>query len=439
MSRPPTLAHWLDYLETLHPKSIAMGLDRIRAVYDRMQIALDCVTITVTGTNGKGSTCAMLASMYRAAGFRVGLYSSPHLTRYNERVLIDGQEASDSELVAALNAVEDARIAVRDGPATPLTYFEFGTLAALWLFARARLDVMILEVGLGGRLDAVNIIDADVAVVTSVALDHMDYLGSTREEIGREKAGIFRRRRPIVCAEPQPPATMIDYAAALEAPMVKIGRDYGYTPQRTQWEYWGPGGLRAGLPCPALRGRHQLANAATAIAAADVLQPRLPLDNGAIRDGLVSVTLHGRFQVQPGRPVIVLDVAHNPHAALVLAETLGTMGYHPQTRAVFGMLSDKDIAGVVEALAARVDEWFVASLPGPRGANASRLRSELLHAGVAPSAIHMFDGVACAFDVAQAASSEADRILVFGSFLTVAAALAVPQSGRSAVTTLPHG
>ena len=445
MSRPPTLAVWLEYLETLHPKAIAMGLDRVRAVHMRMHAALTCATVTVTGTNGKGSTCAMLATMLGAGGFRVGLYTSPHLARYNERVRIDGREATDDELVAALNAVEDARVATPagDGAPTLLTYFEFGTLAALWLFARSELDVVILEVGLGGRLDAVNIADADVAVVTSVDFDHMDYLGPTRDDIGGEKAGIFRAGQPVVCAEPKPPKTLTDHAFALGAPITQIGRDYGFVPEGGQWQYWGPGGRRSGLPYPALRGSHQLANAATALAVLDILRPRLPVSAGAIRDGLLTLELSGRFQVLPGRPIVVLDVAHNPHAARAVAATLGTMGFSPQTHAVLGMLSDKDISGVIESIKARIDDWFIATLPGPRGATAARLHAELLHAGVAPSAIRTFDDAAAAFRAARESAGEADRILVFGSFLTVAAALAVtvPASGMPATpaTTLPHG
>jgi len=431
MSRPTTLPAWLAYLETLHPKAIAMGLDRVHAVHARMGTALACPVITVTGTNGKGSTCAMLEAIWRAAGFRVGLYASPHLARYNERIRIDACDATDEAIVAALNAVEDARTApAGEGVApTPLTYFEFGTLAALWLFARARLDVAILEVGLGGRLDAVNIVDADVAVVTSVDLDHMDYLGPTREDIGREKAGVFRPGRPAVCAEPEPPRALVAHARALGAPLALIGRDYGFVAESGQWQYWGPGGRRHGLPHPALRGAHQLANAATALAVLDLMQARLPVAGGAVRDGLLAVTLPGRFQVLPGRPTVVLDVAHNPHAAQVLSAAARAMGYHAETRAVFGMLADKDIAGVVAAMKATVDQWYVATLPGPRGGSAAALAATLEGAGVAPGAIRRFDDVGAAWRAAREGAGEADRIIVFGSFLTVAAALAAMAPG----------
>ena len=430
MSRPTTQAAWLAYLETLHPKAIAMGLDRVEAVRARMGVTLACPVVTVGGTNGKGSTCALLEAMYAAAGFRTGLYSSPHLLRYNERVRIAGREAADAELTAAFEAVEDARVGTGGAP-TPLTYFEFGTLAALWLFARAALDVVILEVGLGGRLDAVNIVDTDVAVITSIDLDHMDFLGPTRADIAREKAGIFREGRPVVCAEPDPPAPLTAHAAALGAPLLLLGRDYGYVAAATQWEYWGPAGKRYGLPHPALRGAHQLANAATALAVLDALHGRLPVAGGAIRAGLIKVVLPGRFQVLPGRPTVVLDVAHNPHAAQVLAAAAGTMGFHPRTFAVFGMLADKDIAGVVAAIAPRIDRWYLATLPGPRGAGAAVLQAVLQRAGVAPDAVRAFDDVAAAVAAARGDADEADRIIVFGSFLTVAAALAAAERGTS--------
>jgi dihydrofolate synthase/folylpolyglutamate synthase len=420
--RPTTLAGWLAYLETLHPKSIAMGLDRVAAVRARLAATLACPVITVTGTNGKGSTCALLEAMLRAAGYRTALYTSPHLVRYNERVRIGGEPLSDAALIAAFDAIEDVRGDIA------LTYFEYGTLAALWAFARASLDVAILEVGLGGRLDAVNVVDADVAVVTSVDLDHMDYLGPTREDIGREKAGIFRPGRPVVCGEQDPPAAMIACAAAIDAPVVRIGRDFDCVAGAGQWDYRGPGGARRALPWPALRGRYQLANAATALAALDLLRPRLPVSMGAVRDGLVTVELSGRFQVLPGRPAIVLDVAHNPHAAHALGETLGAMGGFPATHAVFGMLADKDIAGVAAAVRARIDRWFVAPLPPPRGAGAATVRDALVAAGVAADAIRCCDDIAAALASARGEAHEADRIVVFGSFLTVAAALAALRS-----------
>jgi dihydrofolate synthase/folylpolyglutamate synthase len=421
--RPADLAGWLAYLEKLHPKSIAMGLERVRAVHARLGASLACPVITVAGTNGKGSTCAMLDAMLRAAGYRVGVYTSPHLLHYNERVTIGGQAVDDASLVRAFDRIEDARTAT--DPAVPLTYFEFGTLAALLLFAHAALDVAILEVGLGGRLDAVNVVDADVAVLTSVDLDHQDFLGDTREAIGREKAGIFRAGRPAICGDPDPPPSVVEHANAIGARLLRIGVDYRALAEGTQWRYDGPGGPRFGLPCPALRGDYQLGNAATVLATLGVLRDRLPVTAGAIRDGLVNVALPGRFMVLPGRPTIVLDVAHNPHAARALASALGSMGFHPTTIAVLGMLADKDIDGVIAAARSRMDRWNVASLPGPRGAVADVLRAKLAAAGVADSDIRVFADVASAYRAAAAEAGEADRIVVFGSFLTVAAALAI--------------
>jgi dihydrofolate synthase / folylpolyglutamate synthase len=429
MSRPATVDAWLDYLATLHPASIAMGLDRVRAVLALLDAPVTCPVVTVAGTNGKGSTCAMLDSVLRCAGYAVGLYTSPHLLRYHERVRLRGRDAMDAELLAAFNAVEDARLAAVDskGAPTPLTYFEFGTLAALWLFARAGLDALVLEVGLGGRLDAVNVVDATVAVLTSVAIDHTDYLGSTREEIGREKAGIFRAGRAAICADPDPPASVVARASEIGARLLRIGRDYGFVNEGMQWKYWGPGGERYGLPFPALRGAYQLNNAATVMAALDVLRDALPVRGGALREGLLTVELPGRFQVLPGRPTVVLDVAHNPHAAGVLADELGAMGYHPQTIAVFGMYADKDIAGVAAAVNRRVDRWFVAPLPGPRGARAEEIGEALVAAGVDANALRIFPDIASAYAAAKEAVGETDRIVVFGSFLTVAAVLAATK------------
>jgi dihydrofolate synthase/folylpolyglutamate synthase len=426
VSPPSTLAEWLAYLETLHPKTIALGLDRVESVASRLNVKPVCPVITVAGTNGKGSTCALLEQMLLADGYRVAMYTSPHLLRYNERVRIDGVEASDAALRDAFAAVE----AVRAG--TPLTYFEFGTLGALWLFARQKLDALILEVGLGGRLDAVNVVDPDVAVVTTVAIDHVDYLGATREDIGHEKAGIFRPAKPAICADPNPPSSLIAHAAAIGATLVRIGRDYGYTAQSAQWDYWGPGGARHGLPYPALRGNYQLANAATALCAADALRDRIPLSMGAVRAALVGIEWPGRFQVLAGRPVTVLDVAHNPQAAHAFADNLGGMGFHPRTIAVFGIMSDKDIDAVIAPLIPRVDRWEVATLPPPRGSSAEALRQRLQDAGVAPGAVREHVDPAAAYRAAREEAAEADRIIVFGSFLTVAAVLAAKKRSGQA-------
>ena len=422
---PGSLQGWLAYLETLHPAAIALGLDRVREVHARLDIAFACPVVTVAGTNGKGSTCALLAAILGRAHYRTGLYTSPHLMRYNERVQVDGVAATDDELCASFAAVERVR------GDTPLTYFEFGTLAALWHFSQCGLDVLILEVGLGGRLDAVNVLDADVAVLTRVGIDHVDYLGATREAIGFEKAGIFRAGRAAVIGERDIPASVRTYADALGVRLLRLGHEFEFTDERTQWRYRGPAGDRFGLPVPALRGAYQIANAATALAVLDVLRDRLPVSSGALRDGLVRVEWPGRFQVLPGRPVIVLDVAHNPQAAQVLAATLGEMGFHPCTYAVFAAYADKDVEGIVRAVSARIDRWFIAASAGPRGLAVEALRLRLQDAGVVAATIDASDDVAHALRKARDAATEADRIVVFGSFVTVAAALAAGAASPS--------
>ena len=402
-----TLAEWLGYIERQHPKTIALGLDRVAQVFTRLKIQISCPVITVAGTNGKGSTCAMLESILRAAGYRTALYTSPHLLRYNERVRIAGVEASDEALAEAFSAVERARGDIQ------LTYFEFGTLAAFWLFAREKIEAAILEVGLGGRLDAVNIVDADCAVLTSVGIDHVEYLGATREEIGREKAGIFRSGRPAVIADADPPRSVLGAAGD----KLVLGKHFGYQVQPGQWSYWGPGGRRSGLAHPALRGRIQLANAAAAICALGTLE--LPVAMQDVRRGLAEVEIPGRFQVLPGRPQVILDVAHNAQAAKVLAQNLSDAGFAPETIAVCGMLRDKDIGAVLGELAPRVTRWHLTSLSGPRGAHAEELARHLPNVGK-----DLFEAPADAFVAAKARAGEGDKIVVFGSFLTVAEVMA---------------
>ena len=401
-----TLAEWLGYIERQHPRAIALGVERVKEVFETMHVRLACPVLTVAGTNGKGSTCAMLESILRAAGYRTGLYTSPHLLRYNERVRVAGVESSDHALAESFSAVEQARLEV------PLTYFEFGTLAALWLFSRERIEAAILEVGLGGRLDAVNILDPDCAVLTSVGIDHVDYLGATREEIGREKAGIFRPGRPAVIADPDPPRSVREATGE----KLFLGKDFGYQTQDGQWSYWGPGGRRGGLAYPALRGRIQLSNAAAAICALGAVA--LPVAMQDVRRGLAEVEIPGRFQVLPGRPQVILDVAHNAQAASVLAGNLADSGFASETIAVCGMLRDKDIGAVLRALAPRVTRWHLASLPGPRGALASDLEKHL------PCKADLFDSPTDAFAAAKTAAREDDKIVVFGSFLTVAEVMA---------------
>jgi dihydrofolate synthase/folylpolyglutamate synthase len=423
---PADLTGWLDYVERQHPRTIDLALERVARVRDRLALPRFAPTFIVAGTNGKGSTCAMLESILQSAGYRTGLYTSPHLVQYNERVRVAGEPVDDATLVAAFARVEAAR------GAEPLTYFEFGTLAAMAVFAASGLDALILEVGMGGRLDAVNAFEPDAAIVTSVALDHMEYLGDTREKIGWEKAHVFRAGRPAIVGDPAPPESVLRYAREIGADLQVQGRDFGYEGDSQQWLYWDRAGRRAGLPYPALRGANQLLNAATAIAALESLRDRLPIAAQDIRNGLARVELPGRFQVLPGRPAVILDVAHNPHAAAVLAENLGRMGDaefdFKRTLAVFGMLADKDVAGVVRKLRSHVDEWFVADLPGPRGARAETLASTI--AAEQPWAeVRRFASPAEALAAARAEAGPDDRILVFGSFLTVADVMSQRKSG----------
>ena len=424
-----SLDEWLSAIESLHPQSIAMGLDRSRVVAERLalgaHLGTDVPIFTVGGTNGKGSTCAMLESILRAAGYRVGLYIKPHFFRFNERARIDGLEAGDAELIAQFEAVDEAR---RQAPAVELTYYEFTTLAILRLFSRSSLDAVILEVGLGGRLDTVNLIDADCSIVTGIAVDHVDYLGPTREAIGFEKAGIYRAGRPAICADADPPRSLVDHAESIGADLWRIGRDFNYAGDRQQWGFTGRGVRRASLPYPALRGANQLFNASGALAALAALHERLPVSQQAVRTGLLTVELDGRFQVLPGRPTIVYDVAHNPQAASTLAHSLDGMGYHPETLAIFGAMRDKDIEGIVRPMLGRVDRWLLCGLAMPRAATAEQLAgivaaAEAGRTTAVPSsaeAIRTFETPADAWFAAVKLAEPDDRIVVFGSFHTVA-------------------
>ena len=415
------LADWLAHLEALHPRGqagIELGLERVRTVAQALGQRQTCPVITVGGTNGKGSTCAMLEQILQAAGYRVGLYTSPHLLHYNERVRVDGAALEDAALIDAFERVGAARGTV------PLTYFEFGTLAAWEAFASAQLDTIILEVGLGGRLDATNLYDADCAIVTTVDLDHMDYLGATREDIGREKAGICRAGRPLICGDAAPPDSLVDACRLAGADFFRIGADFGFVRQDGQWQYWkGQDRRLGGLAFPALRGSYQLSNASCALAALDALRDRLPVTAQEIRRGFAEVEVAGRCQVLPGRPQIVLDVAHNPQAATALADSLGDMGFARTTWAVFGMMADKDIAGVVAALRSRVDRWLPCDLPGSRAASAADLAAIIAKVGAGGTAPAGFPSPAAALAFAQENAGADDRILAFGSFLTVADAM----------------
>lgn len=423
MLLPHTVAGWLDHIERQHSQTIALGLDRVRKVKHSLGQQQTCPVFMVAGTNGKGSVCAMLEEILLGAGYRVGKYTSPHLIAYNERVQVNGEAISDSALCAGFAAVEQAR------GGTPLTYFEFATLAAWEVFARHNLDAIILEVGLGGRLDAVNVYEPDCAIVTTVDLDHMDYLGDTREAIGFEKAGIFRAGKPAICGDAHPPQSLLNHALTLGAPLQVLGREFGYLRQEGQWQYWGPLGKRSALAHPGLRGFNQLQNASVAMAALDSVRDLLPVAMQDIRRGLLDVELLGRFQVMPGRPTVVLDVAHNPQAARVLADNLGNMAFHPETWAVFGMLQDKDIPAVINALKGRVTRWLPCSLPGPRGVDAATLAATLTAQGIDPALIEPQSSPSMAITRARGQAGEDDRIVVFGSFLTVADVLST--SGRN--------
>lgn len=420
------LADWLARLESQHPKAIDMGLERVSVVKQRLGISFDCPVITVGGTNGKGSTCAMIESILLHAGYRVGLYTSPHLLHFNERARINGEAVSDEALVAQFEAVEAARGDVS------LTYFEFTTLAILRLFAGQSLDAVILEVGLGGRLDAVNVIDADASIVTSVDIDHTEYLGSTREAIGFEKAGIFRPGRAAICGDPVPPASLVAHAEKIGADLWLFGRDFNYSGDKQQWAYGGRTVRRHSLAYPGLRGANQLLNACAALAALEALRDRLPVGAQEVRTGLALVELPGRFQVLPGRPAVVLDVAHNPHAAATLAQNLDNMGFFPFTYAVFGAMRDKDIDGIVAQLKGKVDHWYCTDLPLPRAASAAYLAERLQAGGVCPdgneSTILQFATPDEAYRHAISRATENDRIAIFGSFVTVAGVIAARQA-----------
>ena len=418
MSSPATLDAWLAHCEQLHPKSIDMTLQRVGSVRERLGLRFDVPVITVAGTNGKGSSCAMLESIARHAGYRTGLYIKPHLVHFEERCRIGGQSVAAEELLPHFAAVEAARGDVS------LTYFEFTTLAIMRALSLAELDVVILEVGLGGRLDAVNAVDGDCALITSIDLDHMDYLGPDRESIGFEKAGILRAGRPAVISDPVPPASVLRHAADIGADLWLVGRDFNHSGDRQQWSWSGRGRRHNALDYPALRGANQLLNASGVLAVFEALRERLPITAQAVRNGLATVELPGRFQIVPGQPVLVLDVAHNPQAAAALAFNLDQMGFYPRTHAVFGAMHDKDIAGMVTRLAALVDRWYLSDLPLPRAASAEELertlRAALPAQAEAPS---RHESPSAALRAALAAADPADRIVVFGSFLCVGGVL----------------
>ncbi|MEJ8834937.1 bifunctional tetrahydrofolate synthase/dihydrofolate synthase [Ramlibacter sp. AN1133] len=414
------LSDWLAHCERLHPKNIALGLDRVEQVAARLGLRFECPVVTVAGTNGKGSTCAMLEAIALQAGWRPGVYTSPHLVHFEERCRIGGEIVQAQALLPHFERVEAARAA--DDVA--LTYFEFTTLAILSLMAASGLDVAILEVGLGGRLDAVNVVDTDCAIITSIDLDHMEYLGPDRESIGREKAGILRAGKPAIVSDPIPPHSVVQYANALGADLWLLGRDFNFSGDKQQWAWAGRGRRYPGLAYPALRGANQLLNASGVLAALEALRPRLPVTAQAIRNGLAMVELPGRFQIVPGQPALVLDVAHNPHSVAALAANLDAMGFYPTTHGVFGAMADKDLAPMLAKMGPLVDRWYFTDLPTPRAAGAQALLEKwraLPGRRDVPASTHT--SPEDALRAAVAAADPADRILVFGSFYTVGGVL----------------
>lgn len=421
---PKTLDAWLAHIEALHPKSIAMGLDRVQTVVNSLALKPIIPIITIAGTNGKGSTCAMLEAIYNEAGYRVGCYTSPHLVRYNERVRVNGHSVKDADLCKAFAEVEAARGEVA------LTYFEMGTLAAVWHFVQSALNVVILEVGMGGRLDAVNVFEPSCAIVTSIDLDHMEYLGDTREKIGFEKAGIYRSAKVAICGDENPPNSLIDYAAQIGANLQLINRDFRGKKSADGWQYEANNihlnlpNIQLNLPNLALHGDFQLNNAASVVCAVQHLNDVLPVLPTSIDAALRAVTLMGRFHQVRSNPLIIVDVAHNPQAAKSLAHNLQNTPCAGRTLAVFAMLADKDIEGVIDALVPHISAWYLADIHNVRGAKAEylqqKLQQELLDQA---TPINLFENVSIALQAACKDVAKNDRIIVFGSFYTVAEAI----------------
>lgn len=413
------LDDWLDWQETLNPRGIELGLDRVRRVCGRLGLANPPFRVlTVGGTNGKGSVAAYADAILQAAGISSGRYLSPHILRYNERIAVNGVEADDSELCAAFEAVDRAR------GTEPLTYFEFGTLAAFEIFKRHGVDVAVLEVGLGGRLDAVNVLDADVAVVVSIGLDHMDWLGDTVDAIGREKAGIFRSGRPAFFGSLAPPQGLLDEAARIGADLRRLGQDFDVRQGEKSWCWLGNARRLEHLPLP-MSGRHQYANAATAIAAVIALQTDISVE--AVRAGMSGARLPGRLQSLGGEPEVVLDVGHNAAAAAGIADYL--QENRKPTQAILGMLADKDAPGFVAELAPWVTRWHFVTLPGPRGQTGQQLAERLAAAGF-EAEYEVHDGMGAAVANARDGAGQGERVLVLGSFHTVQAFLVYSGLGQ---------
>lgn len=415
-----TLADWLAHCAAMHPTEIDLSLERVVEVRARLGLEFKVPVFTVAGTNGKGSTCAMLEAIALQAGYRVGLYAKPHLVHFEERCRVNGRMVDAADLLPHFEAVEAARREIT------LSIFEFTTLAIARLLAHAPLDLVILEVGLGGRFDAVNAFDTDCAVITSIDLDHMEFLGPDRESIGREKAGVMRRGKPAVVSDPVPPGSVLAEAQRIGADLWLLGRDFNFSGDRQQWNWAGRERRYNGLAYPALRGANQLLNAAGVLGAFEAMRGMLPITAQAVRNGLALVELPGRFQIVAGQPTLVLDVAHNPHSVAALAQNLDQMGFHPRTRAVFGAMRDKDLPAILTRMAPLVDDWHFTDLPIPRAARADELAT--LHEslgckGPGPVGVHRHADPSQALAAALAAADPADRIVVFGSFYTVGGVL----------------
>ena len=416
-----SLDSWLAHCERLHPHTIDMGLDRVQEVVKRLGLHFEACVITVAGTNGKGSTCAMLEACLLQAGYRTGVYTSPHLVHFQERCRIHGESVQPDDLLPHFAKVEAARC---QGSEISLTYFEFTTLVILSLMAEANLDVAILEVGLGGRLDAVNVIDADCAVITSMDLDHTDLLGPDRESIGLEKAGIMRAGKPVIVSDPVPPDSVLAHATSIGADLWQFGKDFNFTGDKQQWAWAGRGRRYSGLAYPALRGANQLINASGVLAALEAVRTRLPVTAQAIRNGLAMVELPGRFQIIPGQPTLVLDVAHNPHAVAALSENLDAMGFYPTTHAVFGAMADKDVSAIMARVGVLVDRWYFCDLTTARAASAQDLQKQWQQTNSRKNVTsNTYADPQAALKAAVAAADPTDRIVVFGSFFTVGGVL----------------
>ncbi|MBC7597420.1 MAG: bifunctional tetrahydrofolate synthase/dihydrofolate synthase [Polaromonas sp.] len=418
MDKPATLDDWLAHCERLHPTTIELGLARVQGVARRMSLQFACPVITVAGTNGKGSSCAMLEAILGQAGYRTGLYTSPHLVRFEERCRIRGEEVQAAALLPHFARVEALR------GETSLSYFEFTMLAIFSLLAESGLDVVILEVGVGGRLDSVNIIDTDCALITSIDIDHTELLGKDRESIGFEKAGIMRAGKPVVVGDPVPPQSVLDHAAEVGADLWRLGHDFNFSGDKQQWAWAGRGRRYAGLAYPALRGANQLVNASGVLAALTALRERLPVTAQSVRNGLAMVELPGRFQIISGQPTLVLDVAHNPHAVAALTENLDAMGFYPCTHGVFGAMADKDLTAMLARVGPLVDNWYFTDLPTPRAAKGNDLLVtwQALNTRTDTRA-SVFASPVQALQAAVLAADPADRIVVFGSFYTVGGVL----------------